>query len=85
MSKYMMGNSFEECLKTNKRDELLEVKNSHWEQEKIISVATGIISKCATHYDAYKECFGVEENKFIQRTIEEIVKQVCRKSISEVD
>lgn len=85
MRKFMMQDSFENCLKTSKRDVLLEVKNNHWEQEKIISVATGVISKCTAHYEAYKDFFGVEEDKYIQRMIEEIVKQVCRKSIERVD
>lgn len=84
MCKYSQGRSFEDCLISNKRNDLLAVKNGKFSKEELISKSETIIERCKIHYDVCK-AIGEPEDKWTQMQVKEIVKQVCRKSIERVD
>lgn len=84
MCKYGQGRSFKDCLISNKRDDLLAVKNGEFSKEELISKSATIIDICKTHYDVMK-AINEPEDKWTQRLVKEIVKQVCKKSIERVD
>lgn len=84
MCKYSQGRSFEDCLISNKRDDLLAVKNGKFSKEELIANSKEVIDLCKDHYDTCK-FIGEPEDKWTQRQIKEIVKQVCSKSIERVD
>lgn len=86
MKKYSNDYSFADCLITNQREDLLDIKHStHYTQERLLNVAEASINTCRNVYEAYTAYQTHEENKWIQRILYELVKDICKKSISEVD
>lgn len=85
MKKYMLFMNFADCLKTDKREDLLEIKNSHWDENKILAFGERVIVECTSHYNVFKEFSHTNEDIYCQKMVEAVVKEVCRKSISKVD
>lgn len=78
MRKYLTGFSFGDCLRTNKRDALLEIKNNHYSPELILEEAEYYIKECEKHHEAYVNFYEV---RWVQVLVEEIVKSVIKKSL----
>lgn len=86
MKKYMNDYSFADCLITNQKEDLLDIKHQiHYSKERLLRVAENSISTCRSIYEVDKIYHPREENKWIQRMIYEIVIQVFRKSIERMD
>lgn len=81
MKKFLEGRGYEECIVTNKREKLLEIKNSHYTPEKIMSLAESTIADCKRLYDTYISTSKEQENKRIQLLVEELVKSILVKNI----
>lgn len=78
MRKYKEGYSFGDCIKTSKRDTLLEIKNNHYSDELLHEEAEYSINKCREHYEAHVNFYEV---RWVQVLVEEIVKSVIKKSL----
>lgn len=85
MNYFMLNYSFENCLKTNQREKLLEIKNEHWKPEEIIAFAEGSIKRCSKYNDITKASFNMTEDKWTQYKVKQIVTEVLRKSIEKFD
>lgn len=86
MKKYSNDYSFTDCLITNQREDLLDIKHStHYTKERLLKVAEASINTCKNVYEVYTAYQTHEKNKWIQHVLYELVKDVCKKSISEVD
>ena len=86
MKKYSFDYSFADCLITNQREELLNIKHdSHYTKEQLLRIADISIISCRNVYEYYTAGRQPEVNQWIQHTLYELVKEICKKSISEVD
>lgn len=84
MIKYSQGRSFEDCLVSNQRDDLLAVKNGKFSKKELISKSEAIIERCKIHYDVCK-AVGEPEDKWTQVRVKQLVIDVFQKSIERVD
>ena len=84
MKKYMLGEKFADCLITDKREDLLYVKNGQWREDEVKSFAKQVILQCSAHYNVFKETYEAHEDIWTQKRVQQIITQVCRKSLNEV-
>ena len=84
MKEYMLGCKFEICLVTNQREDLLYIKNGQWSEKEIKSIAHNAMTQCTSHYNVFKDLPDTHEDMWTQMRVQQIITEVCKKSINEV-